>query len=63
MRQIVGVFLGIQGLMGFVGGVFFDGPKGLLPRWVDLPAWSYLGLVVAGAILVIWGEEAKKSRS
>ncbi len=59
MRQIIGVFVAIQGLLGFVGGTFSDGPWGLLHRWVDIPSWAYLGLVLAGAVLVIWGEHAK----
>ncbi|WP_113702610.1 hypothetical protein [Nonomuraea lactucae] len=54
MREILGGFVVIQGLGGFVAQVWFEREWGLLPRWVDWPAPAYLGIAALGALVVLW---------
>lgn len=53
----------IQGVMGFIGQVFFDRGWGLLPHWFDLPSVAYAGLFVAGAALAVWGDVDRKRKA
>ncbi|QIY56213.1 hypothetical protein HEP86_18885 [Streptomyces sp. RPA4-5] len=62
MRGLIGFIVMIQGAMGFIGQVFFDGAWGLLPRWFSLPSPAYVGLFAAGAALAVWGDTAKKRK-
>ncbi|WP_327703562.1 hypothetical protein [Streptomyces decoyicus] len=62
MRGFLGFIIMIQGVMGFVGQVFFDGAWGLLPHWFDLPSAAYVGLFAAGAALAVWGDAARKRK-
>ncbi|TJZ51864.1 hypothetical protein FCH28_18540 [Streptomyces piniterrae] len=65
MRAIIGFIafiVMIQGAMGFIGQVFFDGAWGLLPHWFDLPSVAYLGIFAAGAALGVWTDVDKKRK-
>ncbi|MFE6738765.1 hypothetical protein [Streptomyces tubercidicus] len=62
MRGLLGFIIMIQGAMGFIGQVFFDGAWGLLPRWFQLPSPAYVGLFAAGAALAVWGDAARKRK-
>lgn len=63
MRGILGFIIMIQGVMGFIGQVFFGHAWGLLPHWFDLPSAAYVGLVAAGAALAVWGDADKKRKA
>ncbi|MFD8546715.1 hypothetical protein [Streptomyces sp. NPDC059649] len=63
MRGIIGFIAMLQGAMGFIGKTFFDGAWGLLAHWFDLPSVAYLGLILAGAALAVWGEMDKKRKA
>ncbi|MFI2260378.1 hypothetical protein [Streptomyces tubercidicus] len=62
MRGLLGFIIMIQGAMGFIGQVFFDGAWGLLPHWFHLPSPAYVGLFAAGAALAVWGDTARKRK-
>lgn len=65
MRGIIGVIgfiVMLQGAMGFIGQVFFDGGWGLLPHWFDLPSVAYLGVFAVGAALGVWADADKKRK-
>ncbi len=53
----------IQGVMGFVGQVFFDRAWGLLPHWFDLPSAAYVGLFAVGAALAAWGDADRRRKA
>ncbi|MCT9094141.1 hypothetical protein N4G70_35640 [Streptomyces sp. ASQP_92] len=64
-RQVLGGLgwvVGIQGVLGFAGAWFGDGPWGFLHKLVDVPTAGYLALAVAGIALAVWGETGKKAR-
>ncbi|MER0480846.1 hypothetical protein ABR737_21285 [Streptomyces sp. Edi2] len=63
MRGILGFIIMIQGVMGFIGQVFFDHAWGLLPHWFDLPSAAYVGLFAAGAALAVWGDADRKRKA
>ncbi|MFE1766649.1 hypothetical protein ACFW81_20860 [Streptomyces angustmyceticus] len=63
MRGFLGFIVMIQGVMGFIGQVFFDHAWGLLPHWFDLPSVAYAGLFAAGAALAVWGDLDKKRKA
>ncbi|WP_043640462.1 hypothetical protein [Nonomuraea candida] len=58
--NIVCVIAIIQGVMGFVGRMWFDSHWGFLHRLVDLPLPGYLGVAVAGVAVLIWVDTATK---
>lgn len=60
MRGFIGFIVMLQGAVGFIGQMFFDGAWGLLPHWFDLPSVAYLGVFAAGAALAVWGDMDKK---
>ncbi|MEU5213975.1 hypothetical protein [Streptomyces sp. NPDC020742] len=62
MRGFLGFIIMLQGAMGFIGQVFFDGAWGLLPRWFELPSAVYVGICAAGVALIAWGETDKKRK-
>ncbi|MFE0188306.1 hypothetical protein [Streptomyces sp. NPDC058989] len=62
MRGFIGSIVMIQGAVGFIGQMFFDGAWGLLPHWVELPSIAYVGVFAAGAALAVWGDLDKKRR-
>jgi hypothetical protein len=50
----------IQGVMGFVGRMWFDSEWGFLHRLVDLPVPAYLGVAALGVVVLIWVDIAMK---
>lgn len=58
--NFVGVIMIIQGLGGFIGRVAFDHEWGLVHRVVNLPTPAYLGVAAAGAVALIWADNASK---
>ncbi|MFH8566851.1 hypothetical protein [Streptomyces sp. NPDC017993] len=62
MRGIIGFIAMLQGALGFIGQVFFDGAWGLLPHWFALPSVAYVGVFAAGAALAVWGDTDKKRK-
>ncbi|TMR99026.1 hypothetical protein [Nonomuraea basaltis] len=63
MRGLIGfvcVIAIIQGLGGFIGRVWFGNEWGFLDRLVDLPVPGYLGVALAGLVVLIWSEAARK---
>ncbi|MFC7588599.1 hypothetical protein ACFQYP_36505 [Nonomuraea antimicrobica] len=57
--NFVAVIAVIQGLAGFAGRVWFDSEWGFLHRLVDLPVPAYLGVALAGVVVLIWVDSAK----
>ncbi|UQA94594.1 hypothetical protein [Streptomyces halobius] len=62
MRGIIGFIIMIQGAMGFIGQVFFDGAWGILPHWFELPSIAYIGIFALGAALCFWVDADKKRK-
>lgn len=58
--NIVGVIAIIQGVVGFVGQMWFDSNWGFLHRLVDLPLWAYLGVAAAGLVALLAADSTKK---
>lgn len=62
MRGFFGFIVMLQGALGFIGQVFFDGAWGLLPHWFALPSVAYVGVFAAGVALIAWEEMDKKRK-
>ncbi|MFB7635460.1 hypothetical protein ACFC0M_31535 [Streptomyces sp. NPDC056149] len=56
MRGIIGFIVMLQGGLGLVGRLFFDGPWGVLHHFVDLPTPAYAGIFAVGVALLGWEE-------
>lgn len=63
MRGFIGFIAMLQGALGFIGQVFFDGAWGALHHWFDLPSAGYLGIFAAGAALAVWGDTDRKRKA
>lgn len=62
MLEIIGIVVMIQGALGFAGPVFFDRDMGLLHQWVDLPPVAYIGIAVAGAVVMLLGTRNRTAK-
>ncbi|MFJ8308855.1 MULTISPECIES: hypothetical protein [unclassified Streptomyces] len=63
-KQVVGPIgwvVGIQGVLGFAGAQFGNGPWGFLHKITDIPTAGYLALAVLGAAVAVWAEMGKKA--
>ncbi|WEB41845.1 hypothetical protein MOV08_23000 [Streptomyces yunnanensis] len=63
MRGIIGFIVMLQGGLGFVGQVFFDGAWGVIRHFVHLPSPAYAGICAAGVALIAWGEWDRKRKA
>ncbi|KOU38155.1 hypothetical protein [Streptomyces sp. WM6378] len=64
-KQVVGSLgwvVGIQGALGFAGGLFGNGPWGFLHKIADIPPGGYLALLALGAVPAVWAEMGKRPR-
>ncbi|MEV0995726.1 hypothetical protein [Nonomuraea sp. NPDC050202] len=58
--NVVAVIAVIQGLGGFIGRMWFDREWGFLHRLVELPLPGYLGVALAGVVVLVWADVSKK---
>ncbi|ASU85446.1 hypothetical protein CDO52_23945 [Nocardiopsis gilva YIM 90087] len=61
MLEVIGIIVLIQGVLGFVGPMFFDKDMGLLHLWFDLPPVAYLGIAVLGVVVTAAGRALRSS--
>ncbi|WP_438290464.1 hypothetical protein [Streptomyces sp. HUAS TT7] len=63
-KQVVGSIgwvVGIQGILGFAGSQFGNGPWGFLHKIIGVPTAGYLTLAALGTGLAVWSEVGKKA--
>ncbi|GAA2995443.1 hypothetical protein GCM10020229_04970 [Kitasatospora albolonga] len=61
--ESIGYVVGAQGLLGFVSRTFFGAEWGWVHKLVELPPPAHLGVVAAGAALVIGGVRLRRESS